>query len=53
MVFQGSKALSDNEKLYLKFTLLSGLHKEEAIKSTTLIQKLAMEGKLANIGIQR
>jgi intergrase/recombinase len=44
-----SKALNvlcNNEKLYLKFTLVSGLRKEEAIKSIMLIQKLAREGKL-------
>jgi intergrase/recombinase len=38
--------LSDNEKLYLKFVLLSGLRKDEAIKSMKLIQKLARENKL-------
>jgi len=38
--------LPDNEKLYLKFTLLSGLRKDESIKSIMLIQKLASNGKL-------
>jgi intergrase/recombinase len=38
--------LPDNEKLYLRFTLLSGLRKDESINSMMLIQKLAREGKL-------
>jgi intergrase/recombinase len=38
--------LPENEKLYLRFTLLSGLRKDESIKSMLLIQKLASNGKL-------
>jgi len=38
--------LPDNEKLYLKYTLVSGLRKDESIKSIMLIQKLARENKL-------
>jgi intergrase/recombinase len=38
--------LRNNEKLYLKFTLLSGLRKDEAINSFNLIIKLARENKL-------
>jgi hypothetical protein len=39
--------LPDNEKLYLKFTLLSGLRKNEAIQSFNQIIKLSNEGKLS------
>jgi intergrase/recombinase len=39
--------LRDNEKLYLKFTLLSGLRKDEAINSFNLIVKLAKQNKLS------
>jgi len=38
--------LPEYEKLYLKFVLLSGLRKEEAIKSIALIQKLSRENRL-------
>jgi intergrase/recombinase len=41
------KAVSENEKLWLKFTLLTGLRKAEAINSFNLIIKLAGEGKLS------
>ena len=41
------KAVSDNEKLWLKFTLQTGLRKAEAINSFNLIIKLAEEGKLS------
>jgi intergrase/recombinase len=40
-------ALSVSEKLWLKFTLLTGLRKTEAINSFNLIIKLAGEGKLS------
>ena len=40
-------AVSDNEKLLLKFTLLTGLRKSEAINSFNLIIKLAGENKLS------
>jgi intergrase/recombinase len=39
--------LRPNERLYLKFTLLSGLRKEESANSLTLIQKLATENQLS------
>jgi intergrase/recombinase len=50
------EVLNDNEKLYLRFALLSGLRKTEAIHSMLLIQKLSRENKLseywnAEIGI--
>ena len=38
--------LRDNEKLWLKFNLLSGLRKEESINSFNLIIQLSKEGKL-------
>jgi len=41
------KAVSNNEKLWLKFTLLTGLRKSEAINSFNLIIQLAEEGKLS------
>ncbi len=40
------KILRDNEKLFLKFVLVTGLRKAEAIKSFNLIIKLRREGKL-------
>ena len=40
------KILRDNEKLFLKFVLLTGLRKAEAIKSFNLIIKLPEEAKL-------
>jgi intergrase/recombinase len=40
------KILRDNEKLFLRFTLLTGLRKAEAINSFKLIIKLHKEGKL-------
>jgi intergrase/recombinase len=40
------KILRDEEKLYLKFVLKTGLRKAEAQKSMKLIIKLANEGKL-------
>jgi len=40
-------AISDNEKLWLRFTLLTGLRKTESINSFNLIIKLAGEGKLS------
>jgi len=40
------KILRDNEKLFLRFVLMSGLRKAEAIKSFNLIIKLQEEGKL-------
>jgi len=42
------KILRDNEKLFLKFVLLTGLRKAEAQKSMSLIIKLFNEGKLDN-----
>lgn len=39
--------LRDNERLFLKFTLLSGLRKSEAINSFNLITELARAGKLS------
>jgi intergrase/recombinase len=41
------EVLSENEKLYLRFVLLSGIRKTEAINSMMLIQKLAREKKLS------
>jgi hypothetical protein len=40
--------LRGNEKLYLKFVLLTGIRKEEAINSFNLIIKLNSEGKLGD-----
>ena len=40
------KILRDNEKLFLKFALVTGLRKAEGIKSFNLIIKLHEEGKL-------
>lgn len=40
------KILRDNEKLFLKFVLTTGLSKAEAIKSFNLLIKLHEEGKL-------
>jgi intergrase/recombinase len=40
--------LADNEKLFLKFTLLSGLRKNEALQSCNQIIKLANESKLSD-----
>jgi hypothetical protein len=40
------KILSDSEKLYLRFTALSGVRKTEAKLSFSKIQALAKEGKL-------
>ena len=39
--------LRPNEKLWLKFKLLSGLRKEESINSFNLIIQLSQDGKLA------
>jgi hypothetical protein len=36
----------DNEKLYLRFALLPGVRKEEAIKSFNLIINLSQQNKL-------
>jgi intergrase/recombinase len=38
--------LRDNEKLYLRYALVSGLRKEEAIKSFNLIIQLSKENKI-------
>jgi intergrase/recombinase len=40
--------LKDNEKLYLRFMLLSGLRKNEGLQSFNLIITLSNEGKLAD-----
>jgi len=40
--------LDENEKLYLKFLLLSGLRKREGIQSFNLIIDLAQNGRLAD-----
>jgi len=40
--------LRDNERLFLKFALVTGLRKAEAIKSFNLIIKLYEEGKLSS-----
>jgi intergrase/recombinase len=40
--------LDENEKLYLKFLLLSGLRKREGIQSFNLIIDLARTGRLAD-----
>jgi hypothetical protein len=40
--------LDENEKLYLKFLLLSGLRKREGIQSFNLIIDLARNGRLAD-----
>ena len=39
--------LRDNEKLWLKFTLLTGLRKQEAINSFNLIVELSKQNKLS------
>jgi len=41
--------LADNEKLFLKFALLGGLRKNEAIQSFNQIIKLAGEGRLSDL----
>ena len=41
------EALRDNEKLWLKYTLLTGLRKKESIDSFNLIIKLATKDKLS------
>jgi intergrase/recombinase len=38
--------LRENEKLFLRFVLVTGLRKSEAVKSVTLVIKLQEEGKL-------
>ena len=43
---KASNALNDNEKLYLKFMLLSGLRKNEGIQSFNLIIDLNKQNKL-------
>jgi len=40
------KSLRDNERLFLRFALVTGLRKAEAIKSFNLIIRLHKEGKL-------
>jgi intergrase/recombinase len=44
---KAAKAVNVNEKLWLRFTLLSGLRKAEAINSFNLIIHLAREGNIA------
>ncbi len=41
------EALRDNEKLWLRFCLLTGLRKQESLDSFNLIIKLAKEGNLS------
>jgi intergrase/recombinase len=45
---KASKVLKYDEKLYLKFMLLSGLRKNEGIQSFNLIISLSRNGKLAD-----
>jgi intergrase/recombinase len=45
---KASNILNDDEKLYLKFMLLSGLRKNEGIQSFNLIIELHREGRLGD-----
>jgi hypothetical protein len=47
-IHQANTVLHDNEKLFLKFTLLSGLRKAEAIQSFNMIIQLSKDNKLSD-----